>query len=169
MCHQVGRSWAFQGFERMRVTFLQIKRLVISVQARVTCFKPKTYLLTSMISAIIRSRAYPFTSEPSFPGILSVSASLLLSLSPSTIYLPLIHPAITPNGLLRCALGAIAIVTEFVARMRLTRQEPFARLFACRYRNVFSLGERALDDKVLLVRWTGDDEWDLTRWTGARL
>jgi hypothetical protein len=146
-----------------------MKRLIVSVQARVTCFKPRTYLLTRMVAAIIRSRAHPFTSKPSFPGILSVSASLLLSLSPSTIYLPLIHPAITPNGLLRCALGAIAIVTEFVARVRLTRQKPFARLFTCRYRNVFSLGERALDDEVLLVGRTGDDEWDLTRWTGAGL
>jgi hypothetical protein len=153
----------------MRVTFLQIKRLVVSVQAKVTCFKAKTYLLTRMISAIIWSRAYPLTSKPSFPGILSGSTSLLLSLSPSTIYLPLIHPAITPNGLLCRALGAVAIVTEFVARMRLTCQELFARLFACRYRNVFSLGERALDDEVLLVGRTGDDEWDLTRWTGAGL
>jgi hypothetical protein len=109
------------------------------------------------------------TSKPSFPGILSGSTSLLLSLSPSTIYLPLIHPAITPNGLLCCALGAIAIVTEFVARVCLTRQELFARLFACRYRYVFPLGERTFDDEVLLVGWTGDDEWDLTRWTGTRL
>ena len=89
--------------------------------ARFPCLEPKAYLLTRMISAVIRSRAYPFTSKPSFPGIVSVSTSLPLPLSPSAIYLPLIHAAITPDGLLRCALGAIAIVTELVARVRLTR------------------------------------------------